>query len=271
MPEGYGKGDETGGPYAAIWRGDWENFNPWDAAARLDVESSLFDGIGQCSMFRMAQGWLSMSEVHAGEGHLLVNPMLKETMAYILLRPFFEAKKAADQTDQDSFLAADNWSFVPDRPYLEGAACGKAQEVNAPLHPHLELATSMVHVPTVRPGDYVAWHCDTIHAVDAVHGGSQDSSVLYIPVCPLTPQNALGMARQRAHFMRGTPSPDQGGGVGESEHVDRATIGWMEENGVGAEGMRAAGLMEWDDKDSSLTPNEREAVLKANKRMGFYA
>ena len=48
----------------------------------------------------------------------------------------------------------------------------------------------MIHMPTVKLGDYVAWHCDSIHAVDPHHAGSQDSSVLYIPACPLTESNA---------------------------------------------------------------------------------
>jgi hypothetical protein len=29
------------------------------------------------------------------------------------------------------------------------------------LHPHLELERTMVHVPRIKPGDFVAWHCDS--------------------------------------------------------------------------------------------------------------
>jgi hypothetical protein len=37
---------------------------------------------------------------------------------------------------------------------------GCAQEFTEGAHPHLELERTMVHVPEVRPGDYVVWHCD---------------------------------------------------------------------------------------------------------------
>ena len=79
----------------------------------------------------------------------------------------------------------------------------------------------MVHVPEVQPGDYVAWHCDTIHAVDQIHMGQNDSSVLYIPTCPLTELNAEYLRRQRAAFLEGTPAPDFPGGEGESRHIGR--------------------------------------------------
>ena len=43
-----------------------------------------------------------------------------------------------------------------------------------------------------------------IHSVDKVHAGSSDSSVLYIPVCPVTDINAEYAARQRAAFRAGS-------------------------------------------------------------------
>lgn len=101
----------------------------------------------------------------------------------------------------------------------------------------------MVHVPKVRPGDYVAWHCDSkslsipscvvrrnanevtaIHAVDTSHGGKTDSSVMYIPATPLTVGNAKYIATQCEHFFHGIPAPDFPGGVGESKHVGRPTL-----------------------------------------------
>lgn len=42
-----------------------------------------------------------------------------------------------------------------------------------------------------------------IHAVDSIHAGKSDSSVLYIPSCPLTELNAHGLARQRDAFLKG--------------------------------------------------------------------
>jgi hypothetical protein len=77
----------------------------------------------------------------------------------------------------------------------------------------------MIHIPEVRPGDYVAWHCDAIHATDKLHAGRGDSSVFYIPACPLTENNARYLVRQREAFLNGNPGPDFPGAKRESEHV----------------------------------------------------
>lgn len=53
--EGYGKG----GVYESIWKGQWEEYDPWESSKRLPVVSDLYQGVGACSMFRMFQGWLS--------------------------------------------------------------------------------------------------------------------------------------------------------------------------------------------------------------------
>jgi hypothetical protein len=152
---------------------------------------------------------------------------------------------------------------------IQGATPGHGQELNSILHPHLELDETMVHIPKVNPGDFVAWHCDTIHAVDKTHRGTSDSSVLYIPVCPLTEDNAEFLRRQRDTFLSGAPSPDFGGGEGESNHVDRPTIedipSMMDTNGI-----RAMGLKEWDSTAEGLSPGQREVMDRANKELGFY-
>ena len=127
----------------------------------------------------------------------------------------------------------------------------------------------MVHVPRVQPGDCVSWHCDTIHAVDNIHAGKTDSSVLYIPSCPLTVSNAEFMARQREAFLAGTPCPDFGGGKGESEHFGRMGVEDVRSvNGV--EGMRAFGLEAWDSDATDLTAGQREVIDRANNILGFY-
>ena len=42
-----------------------------------------------------------------------------------------------------------------------------------------------------------------IHAVDKFHAGETDSSVMYIPCCPLTEANAKYLVRQREAFADG--------------------------------------------------------------------
>jgi hypothetical protein len=118
-----------------------------------------------------------MSNVGAGEGHLMVNPMLRGATAYVLMRPFFEAKRSVEQVGAEEYLKPGNWKmedettvrFVAEfggiadclQTFLQGATPGHGQELSHLLHPHLDLWTSMVHIPNVRPGDFVAWHCDS--------------------------------------------------------------------------------------------------------------
>ncbi|KAF5665303.1 DUF1479 domain-containing protein [Fusarium heterosporum] len=255
--EGYG----CGGVYDSILAGKYDMYDPWDASGRVDAVNNRYDGLGACSMFRAWQGWMSMSHTQPGEGTLLVNPLVKLSMAYVLLRPFFRAKKFSKDRE---YLDDKNWEFMGDKmdSELQGATLGKGQELTDELHPHLELNRTMVHVPEIRPGDFVAWHCDTIHSVDKVHAGSTDSSVLYIPVCPITEQNAEYMVRQREAFKRGTPGPDFPGGAGESEHVDRPT-----EDVLDGPGRQAMGLERLVVEGS--TGGAREAVEKANAVLGF--
>ncbi|KAF2865100.1 hypothetical protein BDV95DRAFT_653139 [Massariosphaeria phaeospora] len=273
---GYGLGKV----YDSVWKGEWEKFDPWEASCRLPVVSDLHQGVGACTAFRMFQGWLSLSTTGPFEGTLLVNPLLAKATAYYLLRPFFSPKRgvADGGAHTADFLASDNWALdSPATSAIHGATPGHGQELSHALHPHLDLARSMVHVPTVRPGDYVAWHCDTIHAVDKVHAGRADASVLYIPACPLTEDNARYLARQRGDFVAGTPSPDFGGGVGESEHFGRVGVRDVE-GAVGGEGKRAMGLGQWEGdgegesegQGQRLTSGEREVLLRANKVLGFY-
>ena len=68
-----------------------------------------------------------------------------------------------------------------------------------------------------------------IHAVDKIHTGNSDSSVMYIPVCPTTEHNLRYLADQRDTFERGVPAPDFPGGNGESEHVGRPDISYLRE------------------------------------------
>ncbi|KAI1051876.1 hypothetical protein LB506_003710 [Fusarium annulatum] len=251
-PEGYGAGHV----FDSILQGNWESYDPWDASGRVDAVNNRYNGLGACSMFRMWQGWMSMSHTKPGEGTLLVNPLVKLSMAYVLLRPFFQARR---EGLGQGFLDEGNWELMRDvDSELQGATPGTGQELTGELHPHLELEKTMVHVPEIRPGDFVAWHCDTIHSVDKVHAGTADSSVMYIPICPITTQNAEYMVRQREAFLRGTPGPDFPGGAGESGHVGRGT-----EEMLGGAARRAMGL------SALRTEGEDEVVREANRILGF--
>jgi hypothetical protein len=245
-PQGYGLTPL----YQPIFSGRWQDYDPWDASGRVGINSDLYNGAGACSMFRSFQGWLSMSSTGPAEGTLLVCPLVQMATAYFLLRPFFTPLNP-DRT-RSGYLDAANWVLAPQQDStLHGAMLGCTQELSTELHPHLQLGRSMVHVPRVQPGDYVVWHCDTIHAVDKVHRGQTDSSVMYIPTCPLTELNAGFLARQRDAFLEGTPGPDFPGGKGESGHVGRVGPEEIERVG-GVAGSRAMGLTGWDETDSLM-------------------
>lgn len=156
--EGYG----LGGVYDKIFEGKWEEYDPWDASGRVDAVNNRYDGLGPCSMFRTWQGWLAMSHTRPKEGTLLVNPLMQMSTVYTLLRPFF--KPINKNKAEAGFLDEGNWAFTGAdemTSQLQGAHPGHGQELNDDLHPHLELERTMVHVPEVRPGDFVAWHCDS--------------------------------------------------------------------------------------------------------------
>ncbi|KNG88506.1 hypothetical protein ANOM_003223 [Aspergillus nomiae NRRL 13137] len=266
---GYGRGNV----YQRIWQGGWEEYDPWEASCRVLAETDLYNGAGACSMFRMFQAWLGMSHTGPNEGTLLVNPLLSLATAYFLLRPFFEPiytpPRECSRMATETFLHPSNWRLErKTSSNLQGATPGFAQELTTTLHPHLELDKTMVHVPKIAPGDYVAWHCDTIHAVDRVHNGSGDSSVLYIPACPVTEANANYVKRQRNDFREGVPPPDFPGGKGESEHVGRATETCLRKS-TSSLGLRSLGLDKWDLDDQSLKKGQRLVLDRSNQILGF--
>lgn len=212
--------------YQQILKGQWEKYDAFDARYRLDAKMDLYNGGGACSMFRLFQGWLSMSSTGPSEGTLRVCPLLQHATAYHILRPFF------DTTTNE--LNIDSVEF----PGSVQAAC---QEYNPETHPGLELEETMISIPKVEPGDYVVWHCDTIHAVDAQHTGKGDSSVMYIPACAMTKSNVAYLAKQRDAASVYTSPPDfpGSGGIGERECAGR--VDWSSDF-IGPDAKRAMGF-----------------------------
>ena len=156
--EGYGLGQI----YNPVFRGELGSYDPWESSGRLRVCMDRYKGPSACSVFRMFQGWLSMSETGPGEGTLLVNPLFDRATAYYLLRPFFEPMRGREEMEREEYLDKDNWQLKTNMDSsLEGAYPSQCLEFNDETHPHLELERSMVHVPKVNPGDYVVWHCDS--------------------------------------------------------------------------------------------------------------
>lgn len=265
--DGYGRC----GLYDEIFRGNWEAYNPWDPAGRVNATSDLYNGAGACSMMRMFQGILALTVVEPGMIRLLPSPKL--STAYFLLRPFFSPKEPApEEEDSDDaeawarYLDPANWSLDKEQStIIHGAVPGHAQRVTAAWHPHLELNKSLVTPPTLQVGDYIVWHPDQAYqfssstptkpeeknsgsALPADADGSHTSMLVYSPAAPLTQTNALFLARQRKAFLRGHPGPDfdsTGTGLGsEAPHTGRPGEKEIREVG-GEEGLRAMGLAPW--------------------------
>jgi hypothetical protein len=228
--------------YAKILQGKWEEYDPFDARHRIAANMGLYNGPGACTMFRLFQGWLSMSSTGPGEGTLQVCPLLRHATAYLLLRPFFDLE--TNELNLDT-------SFP-------GSALGGGQEYNPVTHPHLKLEDIMVSLPKVEPGDFVAWHCDTIHAVDKEHRGTGDSSVLYIPACAITPHNLEFLNTQRTSALKYSPPPDFPGAGGDGEIGFDGAVDW---NAVTEEGKKAMGLgsQKWEARQG-MSEGERKVL-----------
>lgn len=234
--------------YQPIFDGNWEDFDCYDATHRLNVDMTKYDSSGTSSIFRTFQGWLSLSEVSAREGTILLAPLIKEVTAYWILRPFFDER--------------DNLNLKAEFP---GSFPGKSQEFAHCSHPDLQLETLMTSVPKVDPGDMVYWHCDCIHAVDPVHEGKSDSSVFYIPALPLCDLNLKYSWLQRESFLKGLVPPDFPGfpiAEGEKNHVGRAEPVDIEKEG-GEAALQDFSLRPF--KLNAQNPGEREIIEDANK------
>lgn len=97
----------------------------------------------------------------------------------------------------------------------------------------------MVPIPHMEAGDSVWWHADMIHAVEPLHNGTHDSSVLYIAAVPTTKDNVRYIEQQAKDFRNGVAPEDK-----QQQDVDeRKFVGFLGEDGVkGAAGRRAARL-----------------------------
>ncbi len=269
-PDGYGRG----GTYDAVFKGEWEKYDPWDPTYRVSATPDLYNGYGACSIFRMYQGVVALSTIEPGLIRLLPNPKL--ATAYFLLRPFFSPKTKPparrEGPEWEAFLDPSNWALDKEQStIIHGAVPGHAQRLTELWHPHLHLRRTLVTIPTLQTGDYIVWHPDLAYHITSnnpnlmasraptpppmVDGEeppapSRPVSILvYVPAAPLTQTNALYLARQRKTFQRGHPGPDfdsTGSGLGsEATHIGRPTETDIAEVG-GPAGLQAMGLAPFD-------------------------
>ena len=187
------------GPYRKVYRhileGDWKDFDPFE------VDYRVIDNAGDTTFFRAFQGWLSLSSSKPGEGTLRVLPLLKEAIAYFMLRPF------APDVPSDLFPGT-----FPSNP------------LHVTEKWHRPLYEALVSIPRIGPGDTVWWHPDLIHAVESHHGGSSPNIVLCIPAGPECPINRHYLRKVRHALVMGTTPPDFPADDYEVNFKDRATV-----------------------------------------------
>lgn len=183
--------------YRHVFDGDWQAFDPWDAAGRTETREIPSPAV--CRLFRTYQGWTALTEQGPGDGTLQLVPMSK-SIVYMLLRAL-----------QDD---------VPDGE-LCGAQAGRALRMNEQYH--APLLRALVPVPKVQPGDTVWWHPDVVHAVEDHNRGRGYSSVIYIGSAPDCAKNRDFLPLQRAAFLAGRSGPDFAAEDYEVDFAGRAT------------------------------------------------
>lgn len=106
-----------------------------------------------------------------------------------------------------------------------------------------------------------------VHKVEEAHEGTSDSSVVYIPVVPLTSYNIANLVEQRKAFLEGVPPPDMVSMNDEEEkhHDDRG----RPEDILTLEGKRIMGLAPLDVEEKGITPGQFAIRGLANEALGF--
>ncbi|EHX6272171.1 DUF1479 family protein, partial [Salmonella enterica] len=169
---------------ASVFNGNVEQYDPWNAAHRTEVEEYTVDNTTKCSVFRTFQGWTALSDMLPGQGLLHVVP-IPEAMAYILLRPLL------DDVPEDE---------------LCGVAPGRVLPVSEQWHPLLMAA--LTSIPPLEAGDSVWWHCDVIHSVAPVENQQGWGNVMYIPAAPMCEKNLAYARKVKAALETGASPGD---------------------------------------------------------------
>ncbi|OHW99261.1 DUF1479 domain-containing protein [Colletotrichum incanum] len=189
--------------YANVFSGKPELHDCYNLGLRKDAEQELYPSIAHSSIFRSFQGWTALTRTAPNEGTLLAYPNVATVVSYVMLRPFFRPPD-----DPADAMDATKWSLDDSSSWFPGTFKAESQRLSRSSHPHLRLEECLVHIPKMEPGDTVWWHADVCHAVDPVHQGVENASVVYIGACPKTPANKAYVKKQLEATRGGRPPPD---------------------------------------------------------------
>lgn len=142
--------------YDSILRGRPEAHDSFNIGLRKDADQALYKAMAHSSVLRTFQGWTALTPTQPREGTVMVYPNLNTAIAYVMLRPFFQPPKdkGADIMDPHT------WTLSEDDGWFPGTFKEQSQRLSRASHPHLRLEECLVHMPRVKAGDTVWWHCD---------------------------------------------------------------------------------------------------------------
>ncbi len=199
--------------FASVFNGKVDEYDPWNAAHRTEVEEYTVDNTTKCSVFRTFQGWTALSDMIPGQGLLHVVP-IPEAMAYILLRPLL------DDVPEDE---------------LCGVAPGRVLPISEKWHPLLMEA--LTSIPALEAGDSVWWHCDVIHSVAPVNDQQGWGNVMYIPAAPMCAKNLAYARKVKVALENGASPGDFPREDYEASWQSRFTVADLNDYGKRALGM----------------------------------
>ncbi len=199
--------------FARVFDGNVDQYDPWNAAHRTEVEEYTVDNTTKCSVFRTFQGWTALSDMIPDQGLLHVVP-IPEAMAYILLRPLL------DDVPEDE---------------LCGVAPGRVLPISEKWHPLL--IEALTSIPALEAGDSVWWHCDVIHSVAPVENQQGWGNVMYIPAAPMCEKNLAYAKKVKAALETGASPGDFPREDYESDWQSRFTTADLNIHGKRALGM----------------------------------
>ncbi|KAI1773857.1 DUF1479-domain-containing protein [Hypoxylon cercidicola] len=189
--------------YDSIFSGNPELHDAFDLSVRKNADQYMYKSNAHSAVFRSFQGWTALSPTSPSAGTLMLYPSLSSVIAYVVLRPFFSPPK-----DKESIMDATKWTFNPESSWFPGTMKDQSQRLSPTSHPHLRLRECLTYIPPMNPGDTIWWHTDMCHAVDPVHNGKEDASVVYVAACPTTPVNKAHVKLQLQAALVGKAPPD---------------------------------------------------------------
>jgi hypothetical protein len=176
-----------------VLAGDFDRYDPWDAAHRTTGEPQ---SAAPSTVFRTFQGWTALSEMHPSDGVLHAVP-IPTAAAYMLLKGL-----------------AGELGLLPGDPEPAPRRF-RADEL---------LMRAMVPIPVVEPGDTVWWHGDVIHAVADASNETRWGNVMYIAAAPGCARNDAYRTSMLDRFVRGHSPVDFPDEHFEADFCGRPTV-----------------------------------------------